>query len=237
MRTLALTTAVTLAAVLALASSARADADEEQRVTWSGRTAMTQRWLHSQSAVRLTDGHLSGFLLSIDRRIVTVNLPGPFPVLDIAAELGYGRGTAEGTTFDQLDNSISTWELTAGARARLPLSRWLNLQARASLGGGRTRATLASQTMSTAISDIGKTAVASTGIGLALLPRLSPKNRSGFWWGVEAELGYHTSTATEITATPEDRQPDELTIPAVYASLGNLDLDGATFTLALTLGF
>jgi hypothetical protein len=199
---------------------------------------MTERFMESRSAMTLTDGHLDGFGLSIDRRLVTLHLPGPFPVLDVAAELGFGRGSADGTTFDQLTNDISTWEITGGARARLPIVTWIHLQARAALGGGRTTATMSSTYMSdVAISDRGKIAVASAGVGVALLPRLTAKNRSGFWWGVEAELGYHTSTATEITATPRDRQPEELTIPAVYASLGDLDLDGTTFTIALTAGF
>jgi hypothetical protein len=230
------TITTTVAILVALTTTAAADTPE--RVTWSARAAMTERFMDSRSAMTLTDGHLDGFGLSIDRRLVTLHLPGPFPVLDVAAELGFGRGSADGTTFDQLTNDISTWEITGGARARLPILSWLHLQARAALGGGRTSTTIASTYMTdVAIYDRDSIAVASTGIGLALLPRLTSKDRSGFWWGVEAELGYHTSTATEITATPRDRQPEELTIPAVYASLGDLDLDGTTFTIALTAGF
>jgi len=229
-------TCTTIVLLLVLVSPAVAD--EPERVTWSGRSGMTERWMTSRSAVTLTDGHLTGFVLSIDRRLLTIHVPGPLPVLDIAAEVGFGRGSADGTTFDQLSNNVSTWELTAGARARLPIVSWLHLQARAALGAGKARTEIASMSQpGIAIADGGGIAVASTGIGLALLPRLTSRDRAGFWWGLEAELGYHTSTATEVTAMPQDRASEELTIPAIYASLGDLDLDGTTLTLAVTLGF
>lgn len=206
--------------------------------TWSARGGIEQRWMTSSSAVTLTESNLVGWGVSVERRVVSVDVPGPFRPLDVSGVLGIARGTVDGETFDQLENHIGTWAVTAGARARLPLLSWLHLQARGAVGGGKTWVTIADRQMpSIAIADDGRTAVASAAVGLALLPRLSPRERGGFWWGVDAELGYHVATAMTVHAIPEDRPPAELTIPAQYASLGDLDLDGYTLTIAMTMGF
>jgi hypothetical protein len=228
--------AITTLVLLLVPATARADSPAP---AWTLRGGMDQRWLTSESAVTLTESNLVGWDVAAERRLLSIGLPGPFPVLDVTTELGFARGAVDGTTFDQLDNHISAWQLTAGARARLPLLSWLHVQARAAVGGGKTRVRIADATMpEIAIADGGAMSVAAAGLGLALLPRLSPqRSRTRLFWGVEAEVGYHTATATSVRATPEDRPPAELTIPAQYASLGNLDLDGWTFTVAMTIGF
>jgi len=121
----------------------------------------------------------------------------------------------------------------------LPVFSWLHVQARASVGGGKTYVRIADDTMpEIAIADDGKMAVASTGLGLAVLPRLSPRGSRGrLFLGIEAEVGYHTATAIGVHAYPEDRPSPELTIPAQYANLGDLDLDGWTLNIAMTIGF
>ena len=220
-----------LSLVILLGGAGTAAAD---RPTWSAHAGVTQRWLTSPSAVTLTEANLVGWELTAERHATRVALPGPLPALDVVAAIGFGAGDVDGTTFDQLANHVSTWQLTAGARARLPLRPWLHLQARAGVGGGKTSTRIADDTMpDVAIADDGRTLVASTGAGLAIVPRLG---RSA-WWGVEAEVGYHAATATEVRAGPEDRAAPELTIPAAYASLGELDLDGYTLTIAFTVGF
>jgi hypothetical protein len=40
-----------------------------------------------------------------------------------------------------------------------------------------------------------------------------------------------------VHATPENRASADLTIPAHYAYLGDLDLDGWTLTIGMTMGF
>ena len=156
-------------------------------------------------------------------------------MLHVSAELGFDGGSADGTTFQQLDNHVATWSLLAGARARLPVVSWLHVTARASVGGGRTSVRIADQGMTTAISDRAVTQVASTGLGLSLLPVL--KRGSRFRVGFEVELGYQVTTATSVHAYPEDRGPAELTIPASYASLGDVDLDGWNLRIGGTVGF
>lgn len=206
--------------------------------TWSAHGGIEQRWMTSSSAVTLTESNLVGWAIGAERRVARVDVPGPFGPLDVAAGIGLESATVDGETFDQLDNHIGTWALTAGARARLPLLSWLHVQARGAVGGGKTWVTIADRRMPTvAIADDGRTAVASAGVGLALLPRLSPRERGGLWWGVDAELGYHVATGMAVDAIPEDRPSAELTIPAQYASLGDLDLDGYTLTIAMTMGF
>jgi hypothetical protein len=220
------------------ASPARADSPSPAP-TWTARLGVDQRWLTSESAVTLTESNLVGLDFAVERRLLTIGLPGPFPFLDVTTELGFAKGDVDGTTFQSLDNQIGAWQLTAGARARLPLLPWLHLQARAAVGGGRTRVRIADASMpSIAIEDRSTMAVASGSLGLALLPRMTSRGSSPrVFTGVEVAVGYHTASATDVTATPEDRMAPELTIPAQYASLGDLDLDGWTLTVAMTMGF
>lgn len=226
-------------ALLCLAAPARADESSSPAPRWSAHGGINQRWMTSRSAVTLTESNLVGWDVSAERRLLTIGLPGPFPVLDITTELGFGKSDVDGTTFQSLDNHISTWQLTAGARARLPLRSWLHLQARAAVGGGKTRVRIADGSRpNVAIADGGAMSVAATGLGVAVVPRLSSRgSRTRFFWGVEAEVGYQTATATHVTATPEDRMSPELTIPAQYADLGDVDLDGWTLTIGMTMGF
>lgn len=230
--------ALSIVVLLLAATPALADSDSPAP-TWSARGGINQRWLTSQSAVTLTESNLVGWDLAAERRLLSIGLPGPFPVLDVTTELGFSRGSVDGTTFDQLDNHISTWQLTAGARARLPILSWLHLQARAAVGGGKTKVRIADGSMSSnAIADGGAMSVAATGLGLALLPRMTSRGSSTrFFWGIEAEVGYQTTTATSVRAYPEDRPAPDLTIPAQYASLGDVDLDGWTLTIGMVMGF
>src|SRR5205823_13497936 len=132
---------------------------------------------------------------------------GPFRTLDISGDLDWDAQSTDGTTFQgQLDNHISSWELTAGARARLPLLSWLHLEARAAVGGARTHVRISDTTMSTSIADAGNASVFATGVGFAALPKVGRSVRMGF----ELELGYQQTTATHVSATPENRPPPEL---------------------------
>ena len=226
-------TLIALVTLCATAAPALADGP-----TYSARGGVTGRRLVSSSAVTLTTDDLVGWEIAADRRLRRVPLPGPLADLELAAGLELAGAEADGTTFDQLDNNISTWHLAAAAHARVPLRSWLHLQGRAALGAGEARARIADARMpSVAIVDERRTWIAATGVGLALMPRLGGQGRGAFWWGVEAEVGYQTASATPVRAYPQDRAAAELTIPAQYALLGDLDLDGYTFRLGVTIGF
>jgi hypothetical protein len=227
-----------LALALLAVTGAVAHAEPAATPTWSARAALQQRWMTAPSAVTLTESTLFGWGLAIDRQLATVGLPGPLPDVSLAGEVGMARASAEGMTFQQLHNHLATWEVTAGVRARVPVWDWLHLQGRAAVGGGAARVRIADAAMpTTAIADRDARLVATTGLGLALLPQRSSPGRSGWWWGVELELGWHAGTSPTVHAAPEDRPPPELTIPAHHAALGALDLDGWTFGLAMTMGF
>lgn len=220
--------------VLAIAAPAAASPP-----TWTVRGFSAERWLSSSSAATLTRSTLDGAGVAVERHVTSLPVPGPFHAIDVSADLDFEAGSADGDTFQgQLDNTISSWQLTAGARARLPLTSWLLVQARAALGGARTHVRIAdASTMQTAIADGGNSTVAAAGLGLALLPRLTEPDRHAFHLGVEIELGYQQMTATPIHATPENRPPPDLTIPAQYASLGSLDLGGWSLRIGATIGF
>ena len=226
---------IALATAIVLATAGTAAAEPP---TWTVRTFSVEHWLGDSSATTLATAPISGGGAAVERRALRMDLPGPFHPLDVTAELGFDTGATDGTTFDQLQNHIRTWELTAGARARLPILSWLHLQGRAAVGGAHTRVRIADRAMSeTAIADSGNGMVAGAGLGLAVLPRLTPSDRGAFHLGVEIELGYQASTATTIHAYPENRPAEDLTIPSRYASLGDLDLDGWTLRMGVTIGF
>lgn len=207
--------------------------------TWTVRGFSTERWLGRSSAVTLSEAPMNGGGVALERRLLTLALPGPFHTLDLSGDVDFDDQSTDGTTFQgQLDNHISSWELTAGGRARLRLVSGLHLEARVGLGGARTHVRIAdAYRMTTAIEDGGNATVLSTGLGFAFLPRLTRSDRHAVHLGVEIELGYQQTTATAISATPQDRPPPELTIPAQYASLGSIDLDGWSLRLGATLGF
>ncbi len=234
MRTSSLLAVGVALGALALTSTARAD--DALEPTWGVRGWSAQRWLGDASAAVLTTDTLGGGGLAVERRLLALAVPGPFPRLTVSAELAFDAGAVDGTTFQQLDNHISTWAVTAGGRARLPLWSWLQLQGRAALGGGRTTVRIADAQMdTTAISDRSATAVATAGVGVALMPVLQRRSRLRFV--IDAELGYQAATSTGVHAYPVDRAEPELTIPAAYASLGDVDLDGWTLRIGAGVVF
>jgi hypothetical protein len=212
--------------------------DRPSGPTWTFQLGSAERWPTHRSAVALTESTLDGVTGSVERRVFTAGLPGPLPVAVVTAIVIAEEAGADGRTFDQLVNRIDTWQVTAGARARVPIRSWLLAHARAGIGGGRTTVRIADAAMpGGAVRDRGAIAVATGGVGLAVLPRLTRRERRGLHLGAELELGYQVTTAPEIHAVPEDRPPPELTIPARHASIGALDLDGWTARLSLVIGF
>ncbi len=195
------------------------------------------RWFTDSSAVTLAEAPMGGGGWSVERRITTLGIPGPFDALDLSAEAGFDVGTASGTTFQQLESSMTTWQVSAGARARLPLVSWFHVTGRASVGGGRTEVWIRDMTTSTGIYDNGTTFGAQAALGVSLLPRLTSPGQRGVFLGLVLELGYQASTAISVQAIPEDRPAPELTIPAAYATLGDLDLEGWTLRIGTAIGF
>lgn len=237
MRTLALSLALCGALAATAAAEPDAPSDARRPPTWTVRGFTVERWQGTESAATLASEPIRGGGLAVERRVLAVGLPGPFPVLDVTAELGFESGSTDGTAFaGQLDNHIGTWQITAGARARLPIFSWLLLQARGAIGGAHTSVRISDTSMS-GVSDSGNGMVAAGGLSLSLLPRVTSRQKSAVHMGLEIELGYQVATAIALHAYPQDRPPEELTIPAKYASLGDLDLEGWTLRMAATIGF
>jgi hypothetical protein len=230
--------ALTIATLLtALAAPAAAEEDASPAPAWVIQLGPEERISTTSSAVTLTESNLSGAAWMIERRVLTVGLPGPFPVADVTAGLGFEHAGAEGETFDQLVNELDTWALTGSARLRVPLRSWLLVQARGTLGGGKTSVRISDRVMQTAIHDDGAMAVGGASVGLAVLPRLTRAGSRRFHLGFETELGYQVTSPRTIHATPEDRPAPELTIPARYASIGDLRLDGWVWRFGVVVGF
>ncbi len=215
-----------------------AHADESPAPPWQVRAFGGARFFTDSSAVTLAEQPLGNGGFSVERRITTLSLPGPFEVLDLSAEIGLETGATHGTTFQQLNNDIFTWQATAGGRARLPLTPWLHATGRAAVGGGWTHARIYEMSSTTGVKDAHGTFGAQAAIGLSLLPRITQKNVGhAVFFGLDVELGYQATTAMTVHAIPEDRPAPELTIPAAYASLGDLDLDGWTLRVGTAIGF
>jgi hypothetical protein len=223
--------------IVLCALAAPAAADESPAPTWVVQAGPEERIPTTSSAVTLTESNLSGGGWLVERRVLTVGLPGPFPVADVAAGLGFARTSGEGETFDQLFNQLDTWAFTGSARLRVPLRSWLLVQARGLVGGGKTSVRIADRTMTTSVHDDGAALLAGTALGVAVLPRLTRSESRRFHLGFETELGYLVTSARTIHATPEDRPAPELTIPARYASIGDLRLDGWVWRFGVVIGF
>jgi len=195
------------------------------------------RFFTDASAVILSEQPLGGGGASVERRVASLGLPGPFEALDLSAELGFEAGSTHGTTFQQLASDITTWQVFAGGRARLPIFDWLHVTGRGAVGGGRTYVAVRDMTTSSGIPDQATTFGAQAAVGLSLLPRLTGAGDKAVFLGLDFEVGYQATTAMSVGAYPEDRPPPELTIPAAYASLGDLDLDGWTMRIGTAIGF
>lgn len=237
MRTLALS-AILCAALGATASAEPGDAAPEKGPpAWTIRGFTVERWQGTESAVALATDPIRGGGIAAERRVLGIRLPGPFPVMDVTTELAFESGSTDGSTFaGQLQNHIESWQVTAGARARLPIFSWLLLQARGAVGGAHTTVRISDNAMG-GIHDSGNGMVAAGGLGLSLLPRVTSRQHNAVHLGFEIEVGYQVATATTIHADPDGRPPEELTIPSRYASLGDLDLEGWTLRMAATVGF
>jgi len=204
---------------------------------WQVHAFSLTRFSTQGSMVTLAEEPLRGGGATFEGRLTTVTLPGPFAALDLSAELGMDGSSTSGTTFQQLSSDISTWEITAGGRARLPIFRWLHVSGAAQIGGGRTHVAIRDMATSSGIANVDTTFGARAALGVSLMPRVSKPNAHAVFLGLDLEVGYQVSTAVPVRATPEDRPAPELTIPAAYASLGDLELDGWTLRIGTAIGF
>lgn len=212
-----------------LFGAATAHADEPP--AWELHAFGGARFFTDSSAVTLATDPMGGGGGSVEREVAEA---GP---LALSAELGFDAATTSGTTFQQLDNDLSTWQVSVGGRARLPIFDWLHAFGRASVGGGRTHVAIRQMNVASGIADVETTFGAQAALGVSLLPRMTSRDSPAVFLGLDVELGYQATTAMTVYATPEDRPAPELTIPAAYASLGDLDLSGWTLRIGTAIGF
>jgi len=191
----------------------------------------TARTLHSGSADAVTADGMTSLSMAAGREL-PLTLPAD---LSLAAEIGFDHGVVSGLMFHTLSTETSRLGLSAGVRARRPLWRSLAATGRAALVATRTSLRLTPTSGSSGdLVDHAWAPGAELAAGLEasmLVGRPEPR----FSLGVRIELGYSLSAPVEMTAHPEGRDAGDgtLLLPAEYASLGNLDLDGWTLHWAI----
>lgn len=147
---------------------------------------------------------------------------GPIvPFGDVVFELGLGGGRIEGATFERVRTEMHLLELVGSARLSRPLIGSLRAFARG--GIGMRRLDLRLRQGDDGLSDRGWGPLASAGAGLEYTP-LRPG--LGISIGYRLEAGYVYHAAESMSAEPQSRDDDRVTIPSSSAPLGSLDAGG-----------
>ncbi len=219
-------------AVLSLAATAaHAEPDD---APWQAEMGSSTRWLGKSSAAAVTTDTLSTFVMSVERRLATVELPRG-PAIALAAEAELGSGGDAGTMFQTLTTTIGTTELLAGVHASARFYRIVVVSARAAAGAERVSLQIAptGQPEMASVDDHGWGRMAAASLGLEVEPLSTPRFRLGFG----AELGYVATSGVTMHAYPSDRGDPDLTIETAFASIGHLDLDGWSLRISGHISF
>jgi hypothetical protein len=231
---------VVVAAGLATSAVARADEadgspDPDWRppvATWRVGFGTGARWFGDTSAASLSTEKM--FMPHFDavRRLIAV--PGPRGGLTLSAVGRFAGGTSEGMLFQTLDTKIHELSFTGGARVELAVWRWALATAQLDLGAARTRVVIGDSAGEMApVDDSGWHFVGTAWVGTEIVGRVKGR----FSISLAIEVGYTVSSGVAIHATPRTRPEPDLSIPTVYAALGDLDTRGFTGQSTIRVGF
>jgi hypothetical protein len=200
--------------------------------TWRVGIGSTARWFGDTSAASLSTERMFAPHLTAMRRLLAFR--GPREGLSISAVGRFGGGQSEGMLFQSLDTKIDQLAITAGARVELAIWRWAFATAQVDVGAARTHVVIGDSAGEMApVDDSGWGAIGTGWLGVELGGLV--KGRFGFT--LSMEIGYTVAQGVAIHATPRTRPEPELSIPTVYAALGDLDTRGFTTQSTITVGF
>lgn len=203
--------------LLLLASTAHAGNNE---LTFGS----NNRALKTSSANAVTEDSLVGGALTYGRDLGLAI----FPRLELWAQGSFSWGVAEGTMFRTLSTELDTLGLTLGARARYRLHDRLDASARLDIGSTRAALAIRDDAGHTA-SDQGWGAMTTTAVALDCYAFRGDR----FALALRFELGITATSSIPLTATPESSREGTLQLEMTAASLGELNLSGASFAAAI----
>jgi hypothetical protein len=221
----------TVAALLALAGSAAADAADRPTPTWTVDAGAQYRWWTYDSAAALAPETLASQHVAIGRKLARSDRRA---WLDLEAFVRFADGDAHGTLFQTLGTHLSQTTLTAGVRASLPLYRWLDFVALGETGAARTAVTIGDELGEMApVDDAAWAPLGIVTIGLEAVP----VRRRHFHLAIRLEGGTVIADSVALAARPRTRPEPDLSIPTEYAGLGDLETSGNTLGLTIRAGF
>ncbi len=188
----------------------------------------TNRALRTSSANAVTDDSLIGGALSYARNLGD----GLIPHLELWAEGTFAWGGAEGQMFQTLSTELDTLGLMVGARARYHLHRRLDTSIRLDVGSTRAALALRDDGGHTA-RDQGWGAISQATLGIDCYAIRGER----FALSLRFELGFTATSPIPLTATPESTSEGTLQLEMTAASLGDLDLSGASFAASIAAQF
>lgn len=208
-------------ALLLLTATAQAGNNE---LTYGG----TTRALRTRSANAVTDDSLVGGALSYGRALGIDVIPR----LELWAQGTFAWGVADGTMFQTLSTELDSFGFLIGARAAYRLHHRIDTSLRLDIGSQRAAVALRDDVGHTA-SDHGWGAITSAALGVDCYAFRGPR----FALALRFELAVTATSSIPLTATPESTSEGTLQLEMTAASLGDLDLSGASFAASIAAQF
>ncbi|HEY5936431.1 MAG TPA: hypothetical protein VIU61_17390 [Kofleriaceae bacterium] len=220
-------------ALLAVLASATAHADERvYAVDFSSQV----RWFGDTSAAIIADKPMGGPQITLSRHLLDVDAPLRRS-LSVAAFGRFAFAGAQDQIFGALDTTLSQYMFTGGLRGDVPLRYRFSLVGQVELGMARTGLTIVegqgTGAMSTPVDDHEWHAIGSVSAGT----EFAIVDHRAFKLGLGFHVGYTLATPIELHAYPGDRPDDSITIPTMFAAIGDLDTRGVTFSGGLRGAF
>jgi hypothetical protein len=226
-------TAVLTSTAVARADEAGGTGDAPEPVRsskWYAGAGSFARWFGDTSAASISEQQLFGPQVTVGRRLA--DLPGPRRGFTLSAVARFGAAFSEGTLFQTLETRIDQLSFTGGARLELGLWKWMSASAQLDVGAARTHVRIGETEMAP-VDDSGWHVIGTAWTGV----QFGGVVRGRFSVALIAELGYTVTQGVGLRATPGDHPEPELSIPTVYAALGDLDTRGLTSQMTFRLGF
>jgi hypothetical protein len=214
---------VVILAVLAT-STAHAD-DRVYAVDFSSQV----RWFGDTSAAIIAEKPIAGPQITLSRHLLDADAPLRRTV-GIAAFGRFAYGMVDDQIFGSLDTSLDQYMFTAGLRGDAPIWWRFSLVGQVELGMARTGLTVTegqgTGAMTTPVDDHEWHAIGAVSLG----SELAIVDHPAFKLGLGFHVGYTVASPIELHAYPGDRPDDSITIPTMFAAIGDLDTRGVTFS-------
>ena len=187
------------------------------------------RWFGDTSAAIIAEKPIAGPQITLSRHLLDTDAPLR-RTLGIAAFGRFAYGMVDDQIFGSLDTSLDQYMFTAGLRGDAPIWWRFSLVGQVELGMARTGLTvtegLGTGAMSTPVDDHEWHAIGAVSLG----SEFAIVDHHAFKLGLGFHVGYTVASPIELHAYSGDRPDDSITIPTMFAAIGDLDTRGVTFS-------